>query len=52
MPAVSGVRLDPGSPLRPQVTPEGLCDWDRVCVFIADERAWMVARHSPARPTI
>jgi CubicO group peptidase (beta-lactamase class C family) len=26
--------------LWPQITPEDLCDWDRVCAFIADEPPW------------
>jgi CubicO group peptidase (beta-lactamase class C family) len=26
--------------LWPQITPEDLCDWNRVCAFIADETPW------------
>ena len=26
--------------LWPEITPEDLCDWNRVCAFIADERPW------------
>ena len=26
--------------LWPQITPEELCDWDRVCAFIADQPPW------------
>ncbi len=31
----------PGVPgLWPEITPEDLCDWERVCAFIADQQPW------------
>jgi CubicO group peptidase (beta-lactamase class C family) len=30
--------------LWPQIAPENLCDWDRVCAFIAEERPWWPPR--------